>query len=80
MVAYDRSQSEQEKGDTLPVYAGLLQIYDGDVTKGKHILFNTFTYYVNLLACNLEKFRRGRGTCVHPNERATKCEREQSTD
>ncbi|XP_069365949.1 E3 ubiquitin-protein ligase UBR4 isoform X13 [Maniola hyperantus] len=33
LVAYDRSQSEQLKGDTLPVYAGLLQNYDGDVTK-----------------------------------------------
>ncbi|XP_041973883.1 protein purity of essence isoform X2 [Aricia agestis] len=34
LVAYDRSQSEQLKGDTLPVYAGLLQNYDGDITKG----------------------------------------------
>lgn len=34
LVAYDRSQSEQQNGDTLPVYAGLLQNYDGDVTKG----------------------------------------------
>ncbi|KAI8429559.1 hypothetical protein MSG28_000181 [Choristoneura fumiferana] len=33
LVAYDRSQSEQLKGDTLPVYAGLLQNYDGDLTK-----------------------------------------------
>ncbi|OWR51411.1 purity of essence [Danaus plexippus plexippus] len=33
LVAYDRTQSEQQKGDTLPVYAGLLQNYDGDVTK-----------------------------------------------
>ncbi|CAH0722275.1 unnamed protein product, partial [Brenthis ino] len=33
LVAYDRSQSEQQNGDTLPVYAGLLQNYDGDVTK-----------------------------------------------
>ncbi|KAG6463209.1 hypothetical protein O3G_MSEX013740 [Manduca sexta] len=33
LVSYDRSQSEQLKGDTLPVYAGLLQNYDGDVTK-----------------------------------------------
>ncbi|XP_039765320.1 protein purity of essence isoform X3 [Pararge aegeria] len=33
LVAYDRSQSEQHKEDTLPVYAGLLQNYDGDVTK-----------------------------------------------
>ncbi|XP_047028788.1 protein purity of essence [Helicoverpa zea] len=34
LVAFDRSQSELTKGDTLPVYAGLLQNYDGDVTKG----------------------------------------------
>ncbi|XP_047533883.1 protein purity of essence isoform X2 [Vanessa atalanta] len=33
LVAYDRSQSEQLEGDTLPVYAGLVQNYDGDVTK-----------------------------------------------
>ncbi|CAH0600763.1 unnamed protein product [Chrysodeixis includens] len=33
LVAFDRSQSELTKGDTLPVYAGLLQNYDGDVTK-----------------------------------------------
>lgn len=34
-MAYDRLQSEQLKGDTLPVYAGLVQNYDGDLTKGK---------------------------------------------
>ncbi|XP_072935202.1 E3 ubiquitin-protein ligase UBR4 isoform X5 [Epargyreus clarus] len=33
LVAYDRAQSEQLKGDTLPVYAGLLQNYDEDLTK-----------------------------------------------
>ncbi|XP_061716898.1 protein purity of essence isoform X2 [Cydia pomonella] len=33
LVAYDRSQSEQLKGDTLPVYAGLVQNYDGELTK-----------------------------------------------
>ncbi|XP_060810461.1 E3 ubiquitin-protein ligase UBR4 isoform X2 [Amyelois transitella] len=33
LVTYDRSQSEQLKGDTLPVYAGLVQNYDGDFTK-----------------------------------------------
>lgn len=35
LVSFDRSQSEQTTGDTLPVYAGLLQNYDGEVTKGK---------------------------------------------
>lgn len=35
LVIYDRSQSEQLKGDTMPVYAGLLQNYDGDLSKGK---------------------------------------------
>ncbi|CAB3259165.1 unnamed protein product [Arctia plantaginis] len=33
LVSFDRSQSEQTTGDTLPVYAGLLQNYDGEVTK-----------------------------------------------
>ncbi|XP_013166692.1 PREDICTED: E3 ubiquitin-protein ligase UBR4 isoform X4 [Papilio xuthus] len=33
LVTYDRSQSEQLKGETLPVYAGLVQTYDGDMTK-----------------------------------------------
>ncbi|XP_068628453.1 E3 ubiquitin-protein ligase UBR4 isoform X2 [Battus philenor] len=33
LVSYDRSQSEQLKGETLPVYAGLVQNYDGDLTK-----------------------------------------------
>ncbi|XP_026324095.1 E3 ubiquitin-protein ligase UBR4 isoform X3 [Hyposmocoma kahamanoa] len=33
LVSYDRSQSEQLKGDALPVYAGLVQNYDGDLTK-----------------------------------------------
>ncbi|KAI5633456.1 e3 ubiquitin-protein ligase UBR4 domain-containing protein [Phthorimaea operculella] len=33
LVAYDRSQSEATKGDTLPVYAGLVQNYDGDLSK-----------------------------------------------
>ncbi|KAJ0180973.1 hypothetical protein K1T71_003058 [Dendrolimus kikuchii] len=33
LVSYDRSQSEQLKGETLPVYAGLVQNYDGDLSK-----------------------------------------------
>ncbi|XP_028033464.1 protein purity of essence isoform X1 [Bombyx mandarina] len=33
LVTYDRSQSEQMNGETLPVYAGLVQNYDGDFTK-----------------------------------------------
>ncbi|KAL0896018.1 hypothetical protein ABMA27_012006 [Loxostege sticticalis] len=33
LVSFDRSQSEQLKGDTLPVYAGLVQNYDGDLSK-----------------------------------------------
>ncbi|CAG9783232.1 unnamed protein product [Diatraea saccharalis] len=33
LVSFDRSQSEQLKGDTLPVYAGLVQNYDTDLTK-----------------------------------------------
>ncbi|XP_063828894.1 E3 ubiquitin-protein ligase UBR4 [Ostrinia nubilalis] len=33
LVSFDRSQSEQLKGDTLPVYAGLVQNYDGDLAK-----------------------------------------------
>ncbi|KAJ2946624.1 hypothetical protein O0L34_g12681 [Tuta absoluta] len=36
LVAYDRSQSEATKGDTLPVYAGLVQNYDGDLSKESH--------------------------------------------
>lgn len=43
LVAFDRSQSELTKGDTLPVYAGLLQNYDGDVTKGN------LNYYIKIL-------------------------------
>ncbi|CAH2989845.1 unnamed protein product [Chilo suppressalis] len=34
LVSFDRSQSEQLKGDTLPVYAGLVQNYDNDLSKG----------------------------------------------
>ncbi|CAG5041717.1 unnamed protein product [Parnassius apollo] len=33
LVSYDKSQSEQLKGETLPVYAGLVQNYDGELTK-----------------------------------------------
>ncbi|KAG7303940.1 hypothetical protein JYU34_010854 [Plutella xylostella] len=33
LVSYDRMQSEQLKGDSVPVYAGLVQNYDGEVTK-----------------------------------------------
>lgn len=43
-MAFDRSQSELTKGDTLPVYAGLLQNYDGDVTKGFLLFVYTSTY------------------------------------
>ncbi|XP_045509146.1 E3 ubiquitin-protein ligase UBR4 isoform X6 [Colias croceus] len=33
LVAYDKAQSEQQSGETLPVYAMIMQNYDGDLTK-----------------------------------------------
>ncbi|XP_038209068.1 E3 ubiquitin-protein ligase UBR4 isoform X2 [Zerene cesonia] len=33
LVAYDKAQSEQQSGETLPVYTMIMQNYDGDLTK-----------------------------------------------
>lgn len=44
LVSFDRSQSEQLKGDTLPVYAGLVQNYDGDLSKGKSYVIYRVTF------------------------------------
>lgn len=71
LVTYDRSQSEQLKGDdTLPVYAGLVQNYDGDFSKEWS---GTGGCYGCSLACAEHCLTLLRALASQPEHRARLC-------